>query len=78
MKAIRRKCLACCAGQANEVRLCSSRECSLFEYRFGRYPTEEEAAAVRNVEVFGWNTGLWQSIKRSVALRQTEALAENA
>lgn len=34
-KAIRAKCLDCCCGQANEVRLCSCLDCPLWRYRFG-------------------------------------------
>jgi hypothetical protein len=36
LKAIRLKCLACCLGQAHEVRLCPSGECASHPYRFGR------------------------------------------
>lgn len=38
MKAIRRKCLDCCLGSANEVKLCVSKTCSLYPYRFGKDP----------------------------------------
>ena len=36
LKAIRVKCLDCCAGQTKEVRLCSDMECGLYPYRFGK------------------------------------------
>ncbi len=62
MKAIRRYCLECCAGQANEVRLCVCPDCSLFEYRFGRYPTKEDAEAVKEVKVLGRDKDLWQGV----------------
>lgn len=38
MKAIRLKCLDCCVGNANEVRLCSISSCPLYAYRFGHRP----------------------------------------
>lgn len=38
MKAIRAKCLDCCCGQANEVRLCTATQCPLYEYRSGHNP----------------------------------------
>ncbi len=39
MKAIRAKCLDCCCGQANEVKLCPCVDCTLYPYRFGKNPT---------------------------------------
>lgn len=36
MKAIRLKCLECCAGSSNEVRGCHMDDCPLWPYRFGR------------------------------------------
>lgn len=38
MKAIRLKCLDCCLNQVNEVRLCTAKDCPLWELRFGFYP----------------------------------------
>jgi len=37
MKAIRLKCLECCAGSSNEVKVCDMDDCPLWAYRFGRY-----------------------------------------
>jgi hypothetical protein len=34
-RAIRAKCLDCCCGSANEVRLCPSHGCPLWPYRLG-------------------------------------------
>ena len=34
LKAIRAKCLDCCGGQANEVRLCPCPDCTLYPFRF--------------------------------------------
>ena len=48
MKAIRAKCLDCCCGSVNEVRLCPCPDCSLYPYRFGKNPnirlTDEQKA----------------------------------
>ena len=41
-KAIRLKCLDCCCGSANEVKLCTCDSCPLFPYRFGHNPKEEQ------------------------------------
>lgn len=38
MQTIRLKCLDCCDGQRNEVRLCQVTGCPLWEYRFGYSP----------------------------------------
>ncbi len=38
MKAIRAKCLDCCLGSFQEVRLCTCEKCPLFPYRFGKRP----------------------------------------
>jgi hypothetical protein len=38
LKAIRKKCLDCVCGSANEVKLCPSDDCPLFTYRFGKNP----------------------------------------
>lgn len=35
-KAIRLKCLDCCAGQAAEVRRCPATQCPLWRYRMGK------------------------------------------
>ena len=40
MKAIRAKCLDCCAGQVAEIRRCGLENCPLFRYRFGKRPKE--------------------------------------
>lgn len=53
VKAIREKCLDCCCGQANEVKLCPSEKCALHPFRFGKNPyrakremTEEQKKAL--------------------------------
>ena len=38
VKDIRRHCLQCMDGQADEVRLCPSEDCPLWTYRFGKNP----------------------------------------
>ena len=45
LKAIRKKCLDCCAGQMNEVRLCTVKNCPLHEYRSGHRPKDKENTA---------------------------------
>lgn len=52
MKAIRLKCLDCCCGSANEVKLCTCADCPLYDFRLGKNPnirreyTEEQRAAM--------------------------------
>ena len=52
VKAIREKCLDCCAGQIAEVKVCPSESCALHPFRFGKNPyrtkremSEEQRAA---------------------------------
>ena len=47
MKAIRLKCLECCCDSAQEVRLCNSKKCPLYPYRFGKRPKDEEELMVK-------------------------------
>ena len=53
MKAIRLKCLECCAGSAYEVKVCEIKDCSLHRFRLGKNPnisrvmTDEEREACR-------------------------------
>lgn len=41
IKAIRAKCLDCCVGQAQEVRLCPVHDCPLYPYRMGHNPNRK-------------------------------------
>lgn len=41
IKAIRKKCLECCCGQRNEVRLCHIKDCALWGYRMGHRPKDD-------------------------------------
>lgn len=43
-KAIRLKCLDCCAGQAAEVRKCPAESCPLWRFRMGREIKDENTA----------------------------------
>ena len=49
IKAIRAKCLDCCCGNQNEVKLCPINDCPLYPYRLGKNPyiklSEEQKAA---------------------------------
>ena len=38
IKAIRAKCLDCCCGSSNEVKLCPCAGCALYPFRFGKSP----------------------------------------
>lgn len=45
IKAIRAKCLDCCAGQPKEIRLCSCEKCPLYPYRMGHRPKDDNLTA---------------------------------
>ena len=38
LKAIRAKCFDCCCGQFQEIKLCTVKDCPLYEYRMGKRP----------------------------------------
>ena len=38
VKAIRAKCLDCCGGSPQEVRLCPAYDCTLYPFRMGKNP----------------------------------------
>ena len=38
LKAIRLKCLDCCCGSQNEVKLCACEDCALYPFRYGKNP----------------------------------------
>lgn len=54
LKAIRLKCLDCCCGSSNEVKLCPCTKCPLYPFREGHNPfvtkreyTDEEKQAIK-------------------------------
>ena len=49
-KAIRLKCLDCCAGQAAEVRKCPAEKCPLWRYRMGKEENDELKPVRKNSE----------------------------
>lgn len=75
LKAVRRHCLDCCGGSANEVSLCAAKSCPLWPFRFGSNPDKaaladdhtpvlpDERPATRSQLVESGATAL-QSIKR--------------
>ena len=55
LKAIRLKCLECCCGSSNEVKLCPCTNCSLYPFRDGHNPftakreyTAEQKEAIKS------------------------------
>lgn len=55
IKAIRLKCLDCCCGSSNEVKLCPAESCPLHPFRYGKNPyrrkrklTDEQRAASKS------------------------------
>ena len=49
LRAIRKKCLDCCAGQASEVKLCPCVDCTLHPYRLGRNPALAGKGKISNL-----------------------------
>jgi hypothetical protein len=51
-KAIRLKCIDCCAGQMAEVRKCELTTCPLWRYRMGKEENDELRPVRKNTENF--------------------------
>ena len=51
LQAIRKKCLDCCCGQANEVRLCVCKDCTLYKFRFGHNPARKGVGGKGNPNI---------------------------
>lgn len=52
LQAIRKKCLDCCCGQANEVRLCVCKDdCTLWQFRFGHNPARKGVSGAGNKNI---------------------------
>jgi hypothetical protein len=49
VKAIRAKCLDCCAGQYGEVLNCTVHKCALYPYRLGKRPNEATIATLKEL-----------------------------
>lgn len=69
LKAIRLKCLDCCCGSSNEVKLCPIERCPLWPFREGHNPyiakreyTDEQKEAIKSRLT---NSRLSTAIKKS-------------
>lgn len=51
LRAIRAKCLDCCCGNPNEVRICTAEKCPLYSYRSGHRPKGKYA-----IDIYGKQT----------------------
>jgi len=69
LKAVRRHCLSCCNGSANEVRLCPAKSCPLWPFRHGRRPNVEDRAAVADWHLYPLERDLTGAIFQGSALR---------
>jgi hypothetical protein len=52
LRTLRRYCLWCCNGSANEVRLCAAKRCPLWTFRFGNRATPEDKAVVADGKLY--------------------------
>ena len=65
LRAIRAKCLDCCLGSKDEVRLCPATDCPLYPYRMGKNPRrkstmtpEQRKAAAERIKAI--NAARWK------------------
>ncbi len=52
LKSIRAFCLDCCGGSPNEVRLCVSKNCVLYPFRFGKLPDSAGKPPVKVIRAY--------------------------
>lgn len=52
LKAIRIKCLDCCARSPREVNLCQDNDCSLYPFRLGKNPFTKRRGNISNLKFF--------------------------
>ena len=69
LKAVRRHCLSCCNGSANEVRLCLAKACPLWPFRHGHRPNAEDRAAVADRRLYPLERDLTGATFQGSALR---------
>ena len=51
-KAIRLKCIDCCAGQPSEVRKCPAKHCPLWRYRMGKEIKDDNGEGTEHADDF--------------------------
>lgn len=73
LKAIRVKCLDCCGGSANEVKLCEIENCPLFPYRFGKKQVFREKTLI-----FKQDKKKSSAVRRGVATKVSFIKKSNA
>lgn len=52
IKAIRAKCVDCCAGSYKEVAICTAVNCSLYPYRMGKRPRTRIVTPEDQMEIY--------------------------
>jgi hypothetical protein len=52
LRALRRHCLWCCNGSAQEVKLCPAMSCPLWPFRLGHRPAPEAKAAAADIKLY--------------------------
>ena len=69
LKAVRRHCLSCCNGSANEVRLCPAKACPLWRFRHGHRPNAEDRDAIADRQLYPLERDLTGATFHGSALR---------
>ena len=69
LRAIRAKCLDCCADSPGEVRRCSLADCPLHPFRFGRSPKKRSLSAEQRQAAA-------ERLKRNLRLEREQAVED--
>lgn len=66
-KIMRLKCLECCCDSKEEVKLCTSEDCPLHPYRFGKNPNSNRVRTLSDEERKAIGERLSNSRKKSLS-----------
>ena len=74
LKALRARCIDCCAGQPSEVRLCTAVACPSWPFRMGSNPWRKEATEAQREARRKAGARLARSAKKSIRVMDTAAI----
>jgi hypothetical protein len=76
LRALRLKCLDCCNGSAQEVRLCTAVDCPSWPFRMGKNPWSGPVSEARREH--GRRLGLNRTVNRATAFSEKDEIDASA
>jgi hypothetical protein len=78
LKALRARCIDCCAAQPSEVRLCTAVACPSWPFRMGANPWRKEASDVQREARRKAGVRLARGARKSISVMDTAAVPASA